>query len=96
MCGITACIGDLPPVPIQELSHRGPDEFSKFESSWLNVEFARLSITGGAQGQSPARSKSGRWLIFLNRSPIACAAMVCIRVRPLLNFPPTFGLSRMY
>jgi asparagine synthase (glutamine-hydrolysing) len=66
MCGITACIGDLPPVPIQELSHRGPDEFSKFESSWLNVEFARLSITGGAQGQSPARSKSGRWLIFLN------------------------------
>ena len=66
MCGISACLGDLPPVPIQNLAHRGPDEFSKFESTWLNVEFARLSITGGVHGQSPARSKNGRWLVFLN------------------------------
>jgi asparagine synthase (glutamine-hydrolysing) len=66
MCGIVARISATDRLRKETLLHRGPDEISTFNFNSLQVEFSRLSITGGSSGSSPVISESGRWVCFLN------------------------------
>jgi len=66
ICGIVARISATDSLRKETLLHRGPDQISTFNFNSLEVEFSRLSITGGSSGSSPVISESGRWVCFHN------------------------------
>ena len=66
MCGIVAQINAEDVFDKETLRHRGPDEISNFNFNSLQVEYSRLSITGGSSGSAPVVSENGRWVCFLN------------------------------
>jgi asparagine synthase (glutamine-hydrolysing) len=66
MCGIIAQINSGRETPSRLLDHRGPDQNVVFEFENLFVEFTRLSVTGGVQGNAPIYSQNRGWVVFLN------------------------------
>lgn len=65
MCGFAFTTD--PATPIEELSnHRGPDLRTLTPFGPGRVLFDRLSIVGGASGQQPLSSQSGRWVVVFN------------------------------
>ena len=66
MCGIVAQINAEDVFDKETLRHSGPDEISNFNFNSLQVEYSRLSITGGSSGSAPVVSENGRWVCFLN------------------------------
>jgi asparagine synthase (glutamine-hydrolysing) len=66
MCGLIAQINSLSDFPPGLLTHRGPDQDFHFRSYNTHVEYFRLAITGGIQGESPVYSKNRKWVVFLN------------------------------
>lgn len=61
-----AQIGASSKFPSGLLTHRGPDQDYRYVNGNLELEYFRLSITGGPDGESPVRSKDRRWVVFLN------------------------------
>ena len=66
MCGIVARINGAGIFQKETLRHRGPDEISNFDFNSLQVEYSRLTITGGSSGSAPVNSENKRWVCFLN------------------------------
>ena len=66
MCGFIVCFGSPENPPSNLVAHRGPDQNYFRRSQGLSVEFNRLSVTGGSDGDIPVCSASGRWEVFLN------------------------------
>ena len=66
MCGIVARINGAGVFQKETLRHRGPDEISNFDFNSLQVEYSRLTITGGSSGSAPVNSENKRWVCFLN------------------------------
>jgi len=66
VCGIVARVNATDDFHKETLRHRGPDEISNFNFNSLQVEYSRLSVTGGSSGSAPVISESGRWVCFLN------------------------------
>jgi asparagine synthase (glutamine-hydrolysing) len=85
MCGISASFGVKSALPIENLAHRGPDQFAKFNRNWIHIEFARLSITGGIEGESPVSSTNGRWIVFLNGEIYNFKALQISHALPFTN-----------
>ena len=70
MCGINAVISD---GNVEEdlksllpLNHRGPDERCNWIQGKVNIDYFRLSVTGGQAGEPPVTSEDSRWICFLN------------------------------
>lgn len=85
MCGISASFGIENALSIQKLVHRGPDQFAKFNRDWIHVEFSRLAITGGDEGESPVTSYNGRWIVFLNGEIYNFKSLQFSHVLPFTN-----------
>jgi asparagine synthase (glutamine-hydrolysing) len=66
MCGMIAQVNASSHFRTGLLNHRGPDQDYRFVNGNLELEYFRLSITGGPEGESPVRSKDRRWVVFLN------------------------------
>lgn len=66
MCGLVAQINSSKHFPSGLLTHRGPDQDILFETGNSKVEYFRLAITGGFEGESPVYSKNRNWVVFLN------------------------------
>lgn len=65
MCGIMASVNSVLKNE-QLLMHRGPDQVYQSRFKNAQIDFYRLSVTGGPEGEMPVVSKSGRWNVFLN------------------------------
>ena len=65
MCGIMASVNSSLNSPML-LVHRGPDQVYQSRFKNTQIDFYRLSVTGGPDGEIPVVSESGRWNVFLN------------------------------
>ena len=71
MCGFSGCfflnknssITRFKPI---SLSHRGPDDFRLFKNNFLNLNFFRLKILGGASGKQPMISENKKFMLVFN------------------------------
>lgn len=66
MCGFIATFGTSSVFPSGLLSHRGPDQVYRKKTGNVDIEFSRLAITGGNDGEAPIVSDDGSWEVFLN------------------------------
>lgn len=66
MCGVMVSLGNEFDFIDGCLSHRGPDQFIKWSHNQNSVDYYRLSITGGLDGESPVKSVNNNWAVFLN------------------------------
>jgi asparagine synthase (glutamine-hydrolysing) len=66
VCGIVAQVNSHFDFHRELLHHRGPDQDFIFKNKNLHLEYFRLSITGGDEGEAPVYSNDKRWVVFLN------------------------------
>lgn len=68
MCGIAGSLGRPSAVAalVRGLRHRGPDAAGLVRAGELAIGAARLRVNGGAEGDMPLRSASGRTLVAVN------------------------------
>lgn len=66
MCGFVGLFGCSSSLPEGLVAHRGPDQTFRRLSGCAEIEFNRLAVTGGLEGELPVRSDDGRWEVYLN------------------------------
>lgn len=75
MCGLVGICGtmgvtaetDNLDAALQAIAHRGPDGFGRFDSPWVSLRHARLSIIDlSASANQPMHSADGRFVIVYN------------------------------
>jgi len=70
MCGMNAFIGyksfECDHFFDTNLKHRGPDQVCHWCSNFVQINYFRLSVTGGKSGDAPVTSLNTRWTCFMN------------------------------